>query len=81
MTALPGPALRALLCVLLAASVFAGVPPPDGLRTGLARFALVGSLWMTQALHLSVTAPLVPLLAVPGDVLGEPAALRRLRTR
>lgn len=75
MTALPGPALRALLCVLLAAVVFAAVPPPDSLRTGLALFVLIGSLWMTQALHLSVTALLVPLLAVPGGVLSVPAAL------
>lgn len=79
MTALPGPALRALLglpgSVLLAAGVFAAVPPPDGLRTGLALFALIGSLWMTQALHLSVTALLVPLLAVLGGVLTVPAAL------
>jgi len=78
-TALPGPALRAalgvLLSVLVAAGVLAAVPPPEGLRTGLALFALLGSLWMTQALHLSVTALLVPLLAVLGGVLSVPAAL------
>jgi sodium-dependent dicarboxylate transporter 2/3/5 len=70
-----GPALRALLCVLLAAGVFAAGPGGDGLRTGLALFALIGSLWMTQALHLSATALLVPLLAVLGGLLSVPAAL------
>lgn len=75
MTLLVGPALRALLCVLLAAGVFAAGPGGDGLRTGLALFALVGSLWMTQALHLSATALLVPLLAVLGGLLSVPAAL------
>ena len=51
-------------CLLLAALAYQGAPPPEGLRTGLALFVLVGGLWMTQALHLSVTALLVPLLAV-----------------
>jgi len=50
-TTLAGPGLRALPCVLLAAAVFAAVPPPDSLRTGLALFVLIGSLWMTQALR------------------------------
>lgn len=31
------------------------------MRAGLALFALIGRLWMTRALHLSVTALLVPL--------------------
>ena len=51
-------------CLLLAALAYQGAPPPEELRTGLALFVLVGGLWMTQALHLSVTALLVPLLAV-----------------
>ncbi len=66
---------RVPLCVLLAAGVFAVVPGPDSLRTGLALFALIGSLWVTQALHLSVTALLVPLLAALGGLLSVPAAL------
>ncbi|KWT82842.1 MULTISPECIES: DASS family sodium-coupled anion symporter [unclassified Variovorax] len=56
--------LRGLACLLLAALVYRSAPPPEALRTGLALFVLVGGLWMTQALHLSVTALLVPLLAV-----------------
>jgi sodium-dependent dicarboxylate transporter 2/3/5 len=74
-TALSGPVLRALLCVLLAAGVHAAVPGSGGLNTGLALFALIGSLWVTQALHPTATALLVPLLAVLGGLLSVPAAL------
>ena len=59
-----GALLRAIACLALAALVYASTPPPDALRTGLALCVLIGGLWMTQALHLSVTALLVPLLAV-----------------
>lgn len=59
-----GALLRAVACLALAALVYAGKTPPDALRAGLALFVLIGALWMTQALHLSVTALLVPLLAV-----------------
>lgn len=55
--------LRGLGCLLLAALAYRSAPPPEALGTGLALFVLVGGLWMTQALHLSVTALLVPLLA------------------
>ena len=64
MTVVPAAWLRALACVAVAALVHAVAPPPDALRTGLAIFVLIGGLWLTQALHLSVTALLVPLLAV-----------------
>ncbi len=58
-----GAALRLVGCLALAALVYRSAPPPDALRSGLALFVLIGSLWMTQALPLSVTALLVPLLA------------------
>ena len=64
MTWTSGPLPRAIACLALAAIVHASAPPPDTLRTGLALFVLIGGLWLTQALHLSVTALLVPLLAV-----------------
>lgn len=51
-------------CLALAVFVYVIAPPPDALRLGLALFVLIGALWMTQALHLSITALLVPLLAV-----------------
>ncbi|HEY0819612.1 MAG TPA: DASS family sodium-coupled anion symporter [Rhizobacter sp.] len=64
MTAASASMLRLIGCAAIAALVYAMAPPPDALRTGLALFVLIGGLWMTQALHLSVTALLVPLLAV-----------------
>ena len=69
------PMLRALACVVLAALVHALTPPPDALRAGLALFVLIVGLWMTQALHLSVTALLVPLLAVLAGLMGVRDAL------
>ena len=65
---------RTLACLALAALVHALAPPPDALRTGLALFVLIGGLWMTQALHLSITALLVPLLAVLSGLMGVRAA-------
>lgn len=66
---------RALGCVAAAAAVYAIAPPPDALRAGLALFVLIGALWMTQALHLTVTALLVPLLAVLAGLLDLRTAL------
>lgn len=71
----PGDVWRPLLCVGLAGLVYAQTPSPDALRAGLALFVLIGSLWMTQALHLSVTALLVPLLAVLSGLMDLRAAL------
>lgn len=67
--------LRALACLALSALVYAIAPAPDALRTGLAIFVLIGGLWMTQALHLSVTALLVPLLAVLAGLMDPRTAL------
>jgi sodium-dependent dicarboxylate transporter 2/3/5 len=58
-----GSLLRATACLALAGLVYGSAPQPEALRLGLALFVLIGGLWMTQAIHLSVTALLVPLLA------------------
>ncbi len=71
----PGPLLRALACVVFTAGVHQVAPGPDTLRAGLALFALIGGLWMTQALHLSVTALLVPLLAAGAGLMDLRTAL------
>lgn len=55
--------LRLFICLGLAVGVAQGVPADGDLRWGLTLFAFIGSLWLTQALHLSVTALLVPVLA------------------
>lgn len=70
-----GPLLRTLGCLALAALVYMSAPPPDTLRAGLALFVVIGALWMTQALHLSVTALLVPLLAVLAGLMNLRTAL------
>ena len=61
---LPAALWPALISLILAGLTYLAVPGGDKLRGGLALFVLIGALWMTQALHLSVTALLVPLLAV-----------------
>ena len=71
----PTAPLRLLACLALGACVYLSMPGPHQLRAGLALFALVGSLWMTQALHLSVTALLVPLLAVLSGLMEMRTAL------
>jgi sodium-dependent dicarboxylate transporter 2/3/5 len=75
MTWSSGPLLRTLGCLALAALAYGCAPPPDALRAGLALFVLIGTLWMTQALHLSVTALLVPLLAVLAGLMDLRTAL------
>lgn len=70
-----GAMLRVLGCLAAAAAVHGAAPPPDALRAGLALFVLIGGLWMTQALHLSVTALLVPLLAVLAGLMDLRSAL------
>ncbi len=66
---------RVLGCIAAAVAVHAAAPPPDALRAGLALFVLIGGLWMTQALHLTVTALLVPLLAALAGLMDLRAAL------
>ena len=70
-----GAAARTLGCLVLAALVYTLSSSPEPLRSGLAIFVLVGGLWMTQAIHLSVTALLVPLLAVLLGLMGLREAL------
>jgi solute carrier family 13 (sodium-dependent dicarboxylate transporter), member 2/3/5 len=66
---------RLLASLALAALVWLLAPADGTLRTGLALFTLIGALWMTQALHVTVTALLVPLLAILMGVLAPREAL------
>lgn len=54
--------LFASVAVFLAILEFSELEPT--LAKGLALFALVAMLWVTEALHISITALLVPLLAI-----------------
>lgn len=56
-------ALGLAAAAVAALAVHTGVDAPAAARGGLALLAAVGLLWLTQALHLSATALLVPLLA------------------
>ena len=48
---------------------------PDRAGAGLALLATIAWLWLTEALHVSVTALLVPVLAAASGVLAFPEAL------
>ena len=67
--------LRLGACLLPAALVLALGPEPLALRQGLALLVLIGTLWMTQVLDITVTALLVPLLAALAGLLEPKAAL------
>ena len=67
--------MRGLICLALAAAVWVAGPEAAPLRASLAIFVLIGSLWLTQALPLTVTALLVPVLAVGAGLLDLRAAL------
>ena len=56
--------LKILLACALAATVFSLVPQHSEIKLGLAILALVAFLWMTETFHVSITALLIPLLAV-----------------
>lgn len=75
MSPIRAPLLRTLACLAFAALVHGSVSGPEALRAGLALFTLIGGLWMTQALHLSVTALLVPLLATGAGLMDLRSAL------
>jgi solute carrier family 13 (sodium-dependent dicarboxylate transporter), member 2/3/5 len=68
--------LRIGVCLILAVLVHQTVPASGGWmgaetagpQIGLALFAFIGGLWVTQALPLALTALLVPLLAVLSGV-------------
>jgi sodium-dependent dicarboxylate transporter 2/3/5 len=67
--------LTLLLCLAAGALTYALVDGPPPLRLGMSLFALIASLWITQALPLSATALLVPALAALTGVLTVKDAL------
>lgn len=60
---------RGVTCAGLAAVAWTLAPEAPTLRAGLTLFVFIGSLWVSQALHLTVTALLVPLLAAAAGLL------------
>ncbi|MCQ1059069.1 SLC13 family permease [Photobacterium sp. DNB23_23_1] len=51
------------------------LPFEKNVVVGLSILAFVAVLWLTEALHVSITAILVPILAVGFDIFPTPAAL------
>lgn len=58
-----------LFALVLAAGLYAALPYEPTVKKGLALLCFIGMLWLTEALHLAVTALLVPLGAL---LLGFP---------
>lgn len=73
---LRGRLLRLLGCAVLASVTWLIAPGDPVLRTGLTVFVLVAALWFTQALDLTITAILVPLVCAVAGVftVGEAVA-------
>jgi sodium-dependent dicarboxylate transporter 2/3/5 len=68
-------ALQVSGSIALAAVIALPVQGPAELKAGLAIFVLIGGLWVTQALHMTVTALLVPLLAAVTSLMTPAQAL------
>lgn len=66
---------RLAACLVAALIAWSLAPGPDNLRLGLGLLALIGGLWLTQALDITVTALLVPLLASLAGLLDVKSAL------
>lgn len=66
--------LRILACLLVALCAFL-VPTAPEVQRGLFLFLLIGGLWLSEALHLTVTALLVPVLATALGLLDAKKAL------
>ncbi|QYJ79198.1 DASS family sodium-coupled anion symporter [Shewanella acanthi] len=50
--------------IVLLFALYYGLPFDQGVNTGLAILVFAGVLWLSEAIHISVTAILVPILAV-----------------
>lgn len=50
--------------IVLLFALYYGLPFEQGVNTGLAILFFAAILWLTEAIHISITAILVPILAV-----------------
>lgn len=53
-----------VLTLLLASGLYLWLPLEPSVRAGLVIFLVAGLLWLTEAVHLSFTALLIPVLAI-----------------
>jgi sodium-dependent dicarboxylate transporter 2/3/5 len=70
-----GRLLQVLVAVALAVVIYFFSGLPEKTATGLAILALVAVLWITEAFHITITALLVPVLAVSTGALSVKTAL------
>lgn len=73
--AIPKTVYTLLLAIGLAALIFMFSEQPYALRMGLSILTLIAVLWMTETFHVSITALLVPLLAVLSGIFDIKQAL------
>lgn len=64
-----------LIDVIVFAVLYNSLPFDPKVVTGLSILVFIAILWLTEAIHVSITALLVPLLAVAFDVFDTPKAL------
>jgi len=64
-----------IVIVMLLAMATQWLDAPADVRAGLFVFVVIGGLWLTEALHLTVTALLVPVLAVALGLVDVRSAL------
>jgi len=67
--------IKFLLSCLLATVIWIITPGETDLKNGLSIFALIGALWVSQAISIVATALLVPLMAVVLGLLSPKDAL------
>ncbi len=79
----PKNTLRGWIIIAIAALVSFGLyqvlPYDDNANKGLSLLLFIAILWLTEALHITITALLIPVLAValgmPSDTGGELSAI------
>ncbi|WP_027854285.1 DASS family sodium-coupled anion symporter [Marinobacterium litorale] len=73
---MPGSKVSFILALAVAAAIYLLAPLEPTLKTGLSVLALVAILWMTETFNITVTALLIPVLAVLTGVFSVADALK-----
>ncbi|SHJ26937.1 solute carrier family 13 (sodium-dependent dicarboxylate transporter), member 2/3/5 [Malonomonas rubra DSM 5091] len=68
--------LSLLLTILISGAIYWGSGLEPQLGFGLAVLAGIATLWITETFHITITALLIPILAITGGVFDVAGALR-----
>jgi len=68
--------LTLILTILIASTIYWGLDLGPQLRFGLAVLAGIATLWITETFHITITALLIPILAVVSGTFNVMDALR-----